>query len=74
MTAEAKVPIPDAIAVSPEPERVVATPSAIRSGTPERKSFRSGYAREKFRRQRLLAEIDDLRLENDPPTAEPLRS
>jgi hypothetical protein len=39
MTAEAKVPIPDAIAVSPEPERVVATPSAIRSRTPQRKSF-----------------------------------
>jgi hypothetical protein len=63
MSTEAKTPDPDGN-VSAEPERVVASPSAAPSGTPERKSFRSGYVREKYRRQRLLAAIDDLKLEN----------
>jgi hypothetical protein len=43
---------------------LAATPSASGGGSPERKKFRSGYQREKFRRQRLYAELDDLRLEN----------
>jgi septal ring factor EnvC (AmiA/AmiB activator) len=48
-------------AISESP--LVATPSTS-GGNPERKKFRSGYQREKFRRQKLYAELDDLRLEN----------
>jgi chromosome segregation ATPase len=41
----------------------LATPSTSGS-SPERKSFRSGYAREKYRRQRLIAQVEALTAEN----------
>ena len=53
----------DAVAVSPKPPQP-SSPLGARGGTSERKSFRSGYEREKYRRQKLIAEIDGLTLEN----------
>jgi hypothetical protein len=50
--------------VSPKPLQPSASPSEGCRGTPERKSFRSGYAREKYRRQKLISEIDALTAEN----------
>jgi hypothetical protein len=47
--------------VSHEPPRPSFAPSEGRGGTP--KTFRSGYARQKNRLLRVLAENDDLRLE-----------
>jgi hypothetical protein len=64
MTTEAKEPTSGTVAFSPEPAPTGSTPSPVGAGTPERKNFKSGYAREVARRKRLLAEIDDLKLEN----------
>jgi hypothetical protein len=55
---------PGGLTASPEPPQPSPSPSEGRGGTPERKRFRSGYQREKYRRERLYAELDDLRLEN----------
>jgi hypothetical protein len=63
MTTEAKTHVSEVVALSPKPP--LAAAPAVGGGTStDKKSFRSGYQREKYRRQRLYAELDDLKLEN----------